>query len=97
MRIAQKLLEDKTRTLKEFYQYSNYNCRTEKYDSYELAKMDLNTLLFILHDGATYGNHGSKKFCCKTGASGLEEPQETSQITLFLSGVARAKPHHIQR
>ena len=47
MRFAQKLLEKKTRKLKEFYQYSNYNCRIGKYESCELANMDLNTLLFI--------------------------------------------------
>ena len=53
--------------------------------------MDPNTQLFILHDGTIYDNHGSKMFCCKPGTSGLEEPQETPQITLFSSDVARAK------
>ena len=53
--------------------------------------MEPNTKLFILHDGTTYDNYGSKMFCCKTGTSGLEEPQETPQITLFSSDVTRAK------
>ena len=59
MCIAKTLVEDKTRKLKEFYQYSNYNCCIGKYDSCEIAKMELNIVLFILHDGTTYDNHGS--------------------------------------
>ena len=65
MSITQKLLEDKTRKLKEFYQFSNYNCRIGKCNSCKLAKMDLNTILFILHDGTTYDNRGSKSFVAK--------------------------------
>ena len=54
--------------------------------------MDPNAQLFILHDGKIYGNHGSKMFSSKAGASGLEEPQGASQITLFTRDVARAEP-----
>ena len=100
MCIAQTLLEDKTRKLKNFYQYSNYNCCIGKYDSCEIAKMELNIVLFILHDGTTYDNHGSM-FAAKrvrqvlrtSGHSDHPEPQ----ITLFVSGVARAKPHHLEK
>ena len=74
------------------YQYSNYNCRIGKRGSRDLTGMDPNAQLFILHDGKIYGNHGSKIFSSKAGASGLEEPQGASQITLFTRDVARAKP-----
>ena len=77
------LPEGKTRKLKDLYiidlYISNHNCRIGKQDSCDLAKMDANTQLFILHDRTIYDSHGSKMFCCKTGASGLEKPQETSQ------------------
>ena len=78
--------------LKDLYQYSNYNCRIGKQGSRDLAKIDPSAQLFILHDGKIYGNHGSKKFSSKAGALGLEEPQGTSQITLFTRDDARAKP-----
>ena len=74
------------------YQYSNYNCRIGKRGSRDPTRMDPNAQLFILHDGKIYGNHGSKMFSSKAGASGLEEPQGASQITLFTRDVARAEP-----
>ena len=74
--------------MKDLYQYAHYNCLIGKQYSCDLAKMEPNTKLFILHDGTTYANYGPKMFCCKTGTSGLEEPQETPQITLFSSDVA---------
>ena len=51
--------------MKDLYQYSHYNCLIGKQYSCDLAKMDPNTKLFILHDGKTYDNYGSKMFCCK--------------------------------
>ena len=74
------------------YQYSSHNCRIGKQGSRDLAKMDPSAQLFIFHDEKLYGNHGSNMFSSKAGASGLEEPQGTSQITLFTKDIARPKP-----
>ena len=54
--------------------------------------MDPSAQLFTFHDEKLYGNHRSNMFSSKAGASGLEEPRGTSQITLFTKDVARPKP-----
>ena len=74
------------------FQHSSHNCCIGKEGSRDIAKMDPSAKLFIFHDEKLYGNHGSNMFSSKAGASGLQEPPGTSQITLFTKDVARPKP-----
>ena len=55
----------------------------------DIANMDQTPLLFVMDDGKTYNQTGSKEIWCASGSSGLEKRQCTVQLTIFADGVLR--------
>ena len=58
----------------------------------DIANMDQTPLPFVMNDGKTYNQTGSKENWCASGSSGLEKRQCTVQLTIFADGVSRARP-----
>ena len=57
-----------------------------------IANMDQTPLPFVMGDGKTYNQTGSKEIWCTSGSSGLEKRQWTVQLTIFADGVSRVRP-----
>ena len=55
----------------------------------DIANMDQTPLPFVMDDGKTYNQTGSKEIWCASGSSGLEKRQCTVQLTIFADGVLR--------
>ena len=58
----------------------------------DIANMDQTPLPFVMDDGKTYNQTGSKEIWCASGSSGLEKRQCTVQLTIFADGVSRVRP-----
>ena len=48
-----------------------------------IANMDQTPLSFVMDDGKTYNQKGSKEIWCASGSSGLEKQQCTIQLMVF--------------
>ena len=57
----------------------------------DIANMDQTPLPFVIDDGKTYNQTGSKEICCASGSSGPENRQCTVQLTIFAGGVSRVR------
>ena len=58
-----------------------------------IANMDQTPLPFVVDDGRTYNQTGSKEILCASGSSGLEKRQCSVQLTIFAEGsVSRVRP-----
>ena len=58
----------------------------------DIANMDQTPLPFVMDDGKTYNQTGSKEIWCASGLSRLEKQQCTVQLTIFPDGVSRVRP-----
>ena len=58
----------------------------------DIANMDQALLPFVMDDGKTYNQTGSKEILCASGSSGLEKRQCTIQLTIFADGVSGVRP-----
>ena len=54
----------------------------------DIANMDHIPLPFVMDDGKTYNQTGSKEIWCVSGSSGLEKWQCIVQLTIFADGVS---------
>ena len=54
--------------------------------------MDQTPLPFVMNDGKTYNQTGSKEIWCASGSPGLEKRQCTVQLTIFSDGLSRIRP-----
>ena len=57
----------------------------------DIANMDQTPLSFVMDDGKTYNQTGSKDISCASGSSGPEKQQCTVQLTIFADGVSRVR------
>ena len=58
----------------------------------DIANMDQTALPFVMYDGKTYNQTGSKEIWGASGSSGLEKRQCTLKLTIFADGVSRVRP-----
>ena len=63
----------------------------------DIAYMDHTPLPFVLHDGKTYEDTGSKEVWSASAASWLDKRQCTVQLTVFADGKPRVRPTIIFR
>ena len=63
----------------------------ETFSLFDIANMDKTPLPFVMGDGKTYNQTGSKEIWCASGSSELEKRQCTVQLTIFADGVSRVR------
>ena len=66
--------------------------RSGTFSLVDIANMDQTPLPFVMDDGKTYNQTGSKEIWCASGSSGLEKRQCTVQLTIFADVVSRVRP-----
>ena len=89
---AQKSPAELKNAIEMFYGKLLHERRRGTFSLADIANMDQTPLPFVMYDGKTYNQIGSKEIWCASGSSGLEKRQGTIQLTIFADGVSRVRP-----